>query len=85
MGRLTSRCDGLLPAPCVGGLRISSNAMEGSVWLRLHVSIICLAALTSDSVFPLAFGFSEESFLSIPCRHKLIRVDGITPSRVVFL
>ena len=74
MGRLTSRCDGLLPAPCVGGLRISSNAMKGSVWLRFHLFIICLAALTPDSVFPLAFGFSGESLLNIPFRHKLLEL-----------
>ena len=29
---------------------------------------------TPDSVFPLAFGFSGESLLSIPFRHKLLEL-----------
>ena len=48
------RCAGLLPAPCVGVLRISSIAMNGSVWLLLHFSIMCLAAFTPDSALPFA-------------------------------
>ena len=49
------RCAGLLPAPCVGVLRDSSVAMNWSVCLLLHSSILCLAAFTLDSALPFAF------------------------------
>ena len=51
----SKRCEGPQPAPCVGVLLTSSIAMNGSVWLLLHCSIMCLAALTPDSALPLVF------------------------------
>ena len=46
------RCAGLLPAHCVGVLRII--AMNGSDCFLLHSSILCLAAFTLDSALPFA-------------------------------
>ena len=48
------RCEGLLPAPCVGVLRISSKAKNGSVWLLLHLSSMRFAVFTPDYAFPFA-------------------------------